>query len=387
MTRKAFIKICGMLGVTLPFQVTSTPSKNNEISQRSSEKVVIIGAGAAGLTAGHLLSQKGIEYQILEATPAYGGRMKKTDDFADFPIPLGAEWLTVGTGIFDEIVNDNSFSVNVNTVGYNHNDNYGLWKKDKLLLSNLGSFNYRKFVNGTWFDFFEEYIIPSVSQNVIYNSFVSSINYTGDKVFVRTQNAEYSADKVIVTVPLKIIQNGSIEFTPSLPDNKLVAIKNAVVWDGIKVFLEFSERFYPTFTDFKITPKTSGQLSYYDAAYGQNTNKNILGLFAVGAPAQNYILLDENDLKSYILNELDNIFSNQATPNYISHIVQNWSEEPHIEGAYLNDYEDWKRVRTLFESIEDKIYFAGEAYTSGNDWGGVHAAAQAAKETIEQIVS
>jgi monoamine oxidase len=90
-------------------------------------------------------------------------------------------------------------------------------------------------------------------------------------------------------------------------------------------------------------------------------------------------------LKNYILNELDTIFTNQATPNFIKYMVQNWSEEPHIKAAYLSDYEDYRVVATLFEAIDDKIYFAGEAYTSGNDWGGVHAAAQAAKETIEKF--
>ncbi len=387
MTRKEFLKVASVLGI----QLSAFPTFSGHLSKaghcNSSDQVIIIGAGAAGLSAGYLLDQQDIDFRILEATSGYGGRMKKTDNFTDFPIPLGAEWLTVNTSIFDEIVNDQAVSVNVDTIGYNQNDDYGLWENGKLLLSDLGSFNYRKFVGGTWFDFFNEYIVPPISKNIVYDSAVHAVDYAGRKVVVKTEDEEYTADKIIVTVPLKMIQNGAVDFTPPLPKSKLRAISNAVVWDGIKVFLEFSERFYPAYTDFTITPETAGQVSYFDAAYGQATNKKILGLFAVGEPAKNYTSLSNDDLKSYILEELDEIFSNQATPNYIDHIVQNWSEEPYIKGAYLNDHEDWRIVRTLFKPVADKIYFAGEAYTSGDDWGSVHTAVQAARETVDKITN
>jgi monoamine oxidase len=39
------------------------------------------------------LNQRGIQVQILEALSVFGGRMKRVTDFADFPIPTGAEWL------------------------------------------------------------------------------------------------------------------------------------------------------------------------------------------------------------------------------------------------------------------------------------------------------
>ena len=52
-----------------------------------------MGAGAAGITAGHALSEKGIDFEILEASSVHGGRVKKTAGFADFPIDLGAEWV------------------------------------------------------------------------------------------------------------------------------------------------------------------------------------------------------------------------------------------------------------------------------------------------------
>ena len=93
-----------------------------------------------------------------------------------------------------------------------------------------------------------------------------------------------------------------------------------------------------------------------------------------------------DDLINYMLDELDQIYNGQASANYVKHIFQNWNAEPHINAAYLFDHEDWRRVRTLGTSVNDKLYFAGEAYTDGEDWGSVHTAARAAKRAVEEMV-
>ena len=386
MTRKEFIKMCGLLGVGLPLQATFSSCSDDDITPNSLEKVIIIGAGAAGLSAAYLLNQRGIDFQILEASPNYGGRMKRTTGFADFPIPLGAEWLHVGTGVFEEIVNDPSVQVNMTTTPYDPNVDYGLFEGQQITIDEVGFTNDRKFINSTWFDFFDQYIVPAIEAQIVYDTVVESIDYSGEKILVKTSNQELSADKVIVTVPLKILQNGGISFLPELPGDKLDAINNATVWDGCKAFIEFSEKFYPAFTAFETVPETAGQKLYYDASYGQNSAQQIMGLFAVGVEAQPYIQRTGDDLINYMLDELDAIFDNKASANYVKHIFQNWNAEPHINGAYLFDHEDWTRVRTLGNSVDDKLYFAGEAYTSGTDWGGVHAAARSAKRAVEELV-
>lgn len=52
--------------------------------------VLIIGAGAAGLFAGKVLADRGIDFRILEASDRYGGRVGKLEGFADYPLDLGA---------------------------------------------------------------------------------------------------------------------------------------------------------------------------------------------------------------------------------------------------------------------------------------------------------
>jgi monoamine oxidase len=378
--------MCGIFGITMPLQAAFSSCEKEEITPNSINKVIIIGAGAGGLTAGYLLNQQGIEVQILEASSTYGGRMKRTIDFASFPIPLGAEWLHVERGVFDEIVNDPSIQVTTQTTPYNLDEDYALYEGVEIGLDDVGFTIDQKFINATWFDFFDQYVVPSIEQKISYNKIVNTIDYTGDQVIVKTADEEYTADRVIVSVPVKILQNGMINFSPALPENKTNAINEVTVWDGCKAFIAFSEKFYPAIVAFDLSEEMEGQKLYYDAAYGQNTSENILGLFSVGANAQDYIQRSGDDLINYILSELDEIFDGQASANYIKHTFQNWNAEPFANGAYIYDLEDWRRLRTLGESVDNKLFFAGDAYTTGSDWSSVHAAARSAKRAVEELV-
>ena len=167
MKRAEFIKMCALFGISTPFYASLLScAKKDTTNTPFSGKITIIGAGAGGLTAGYLLKQKGIDFEILEASTVYGGRMRINTDFADFPIPLGAEWLETGKNIFKEIVNDASVSVNIETV------------KDTPD---------RKFVNYSWFNFFEQYIVPSIADKIVYSTVVQSIDYSGNQIILNTK--------------------------------------------------------------------------------------------------------------------------------------------------------------------------------------------------------
>lgn len=364
MTRREFVRICGILGIGSPISSSLISCKDqNEISPFGG-KVIIIGAGAGGLSAAYLLQQLGIAYEILEASSRFGGRMKINSSFADFPIPLGAEWLEGSTNVFQEIVNDPTVKVDIQTVEDTPD---------------------RKFINYSWYSFFEEYIVPSIAENITYNNPVHSIDYTGEKVVVSAQKGTVIGDKVIVCVPIKILKDKDIDFIPGLPQSKLSAVNEVEIWDGFKAFFEFSNKFYKDEYEFEIEPKADGEKIYYNASFGQNTSKNILGLFVVGKHVEEYSSLTEDNLKEHILRELDNIYAKQATPNYLNHVSQNWQKEPFIKSGYLSDYADWKTVRELGKPLADKIYFAGGEYTDGEDWVSVHLAAQSARSAVAAL--
>ena len=376
--------MCSILGIGIPLQSTfKSCTKESGIS--TDDKVIIVGAGAGGLTAGYLLQQRGIDFEILEASGVYGGRMRTTDDFVDFPISLGGEWLHVEKGVLDEILNDSSIQVEIETKPYDLDNDYALYQGMRVSMEDIGFTIDQKFIGSSWFDFFEEYIVPSIRGKIKLNHVVTSIDYSGETIITETSSGQFESNRLIFNAPVKILQNGNITFIPELPSDKKEALRDLKVWDGFKAFIEFSEKFYPTAIAFDIQPESAGQKLYYDAAYGQRSARNVLGLFSVGTGTEPYKSLTDNDLKDYMLSELDQIFEGKASQNYIQHTSQNWNNEPYINGAYVTDEEDWRKVRTLGNSIDNKIFFAGCSYTDGSDWSSVHTAGRSAIRAVKEM--
>lgn len=392
--RRSFLELCGLLGLTSVVSGLAAGCSDESLSGGSDSgdvgPVIIVGAGPAGLSAGYLLAQAGVAFEILEALPTHGGRIKRSSDFVDFSIPLGAEWIHVDTDVLDEIVNDPSVEVATRTTRYDLDNDVALYEGATISVRDVGFDVDSKFIGSSWLDFFDRYIVPTVAPNIVFDTVVDTINYggegDGDGVEIRSQDRTWSADRVIVTVPVKMLQNGAITFTPELPEAKQEAIDEVTVWDGCKAFIEFDRAFYPTMVAFDIQPESAGQKLYYDAAYGQDSTRNVLGLFAVGTGTVPYVNLSDDDLIAFMLAELDDLFDGQATPNYRQHLFQNWVAEPFAKGAYVYDDEDWRRVRELGTSVDDKLYFAGDAYTTGNDWSSVHTAVRSARRAVDNIL-
>lgn len=366
---------------------SSTPNQPMAGPAGFNGEVLIIGAGAAGMSAGHLLSQEGISFQILEATAAAGGRMRHNTDFTDFPVSLGAEWLHVDRSELDRIVNDQSVSVDIETRSYSPADTFGLFTGGELVLDTLGSFDDLKFIASSWMDFFERFVLPNVANQIVFNTPITSINYESDRPFAEDASGNrWTADRIIVTAPLAVLQSGDISFTPSLPQNRQSLIEEATVWSGFKAFFEFASSFYPTFLGFEDSETFAGQRIYYDAAYGQSTNTNLLGLFAVGRQAEPYQARQGDAQRDYILTELDEVFDGVPSATYRRHVVQDWNSEPYALGAYLADVPSLSNRRDIAESLADRLYFAGEAYSLEDDWGSVHNAVRSAREVVSEIL-
>ncbi|MEM9329472.1 MAG: FAD-dependent oxidoreductase [Bacteroidota bacterium] len=312
MNRKDFIKLCGVLGIGAPLS-NSNYLLASDLASEFKGEVLVVGAGAAGLSAAYLLQQRGIQVQILEASAVYGGRMKRVTDFADFPIPTGAEWLHTKSGILDRIVNDKSIEVKTITKRYDTDKEYALADGEKVELKDLGFTIDQKFIDSTWFDFFDQYIVPTIKDKIHFNQVVQSIDYSGDRIKVAASTDSFSADKVIFTAPVKILQDDSITFKPPLPNEKMEVIKRLTFWDGFKAFIEFSEKFYPAATATETKATKEGHKLFYDASYGQDTEMNILGVFAVGPISKPYLDTSADDLKKHLLDELDSVFDGMAS--------------------------------------------------------------------------
>ncbi|MGH1490230.1 MAG: flavin monoamine oxidase family protein [Acidimicrobiales bacterium] len=363
------------------------PGDQQNASGDSPKTVIVVGAGPAGMSAAALLTRAGLDVRVLEAGATYGGRIRHQLDFADFPISLGAEWLHEDPDELEAIADDPNIEVPL--AAYQAADEVAYFD-GRLWIEAMGDNvdSDLKFAESSWLDFFETHLLPDIKDRMEFGIEVVRVDDTGQSVVLTdTEGIEYTADRAVVTVPLKLLQEGRVEFIPPLPDTHQEAIANAEIWGGIKVFIEFDNRFYPTFIAFPDSDTDAGQRLYYDAAYGQDSNTNILGLFAVGLPAERYQAADEGDeLRDIILAELDEIFDGAASANYVKHLAQNWDDEPFARAAYLADEADGRIPSQLQERFSDRVFLAGDAYTSHDDWSAVDDAARSARDAVRDIL-
>ena len=98
MNRRRFLKILRLL-FTSAFLSTCNPS----VAKSGKQRILIVGAGAAGLAAAKFLSERGCDAIVLEARKRIGGRVWTSVKWADAPMDLGASWIhgIVGNPIAD----------------------------------------------------------------------------------------------------------------------------------------------------------------------------------------------------------------------------------------------------------------------------------------------
>ncbi|MEM9464812.1 MAG: FAD-dependent oxidoreductase [Actinomycetota bacterium] len=390
-TRRDFLAVAGLLGVggvaTACGDWFVDDAGVDGAEPVPGETVLIVGAGAAGMATAHLLSQRGVDFRILEAAPTYGGRIKRTKDFVDFPIPLGGEWLHADESTLTDLVNDDSVEITQRMVGYDADDLVGEVVDGVVELSPGGDTDL-KFAGSTWLDFFDEYITPGIVDRMVFDTPIVRIDHGGDEVVLTDAGGEeWVADRIVFTAPMKILQDGDITFEPDLPSVHRNALERANIWTGMKVFVEFTEQFWPSSVTAKDHDGVDGQHLWYDASHGQEPGSaRVLGLFTVGEMSAPYQAVDPGDeLRDLVLSELDPLTDGLASATYVQHISQNWAEEPFIRAAYLADTADIDISQELAQNIGPRVFMAGCSYTREFDWSSVHAAVRSAADCVAEM--
>ena len=408
---KKYLKIISLGSILLLFFATSFMAceKNDESNPPGNNNnqfegnIIIVGAGASGLAAAKKLEENGISYQILEATDKFGGRIQKNEDFADFPIDLGAEWIHEDKSILNYLINQSGSEPNVETILYQPMDVYAeaggsIWQiptqdMEEYYADYIKEY---KFKSTTWNDFIYENFAQSAEQNIVYNSKVTTIDYTGNKVVLTTENGtEYQADKVIITVSLGVLKSNAISFNPSLPEDKITAINDVEFLPGFKLFMKFSDQFYPDVITCETSSGESGEKTYYDVAYGKESEDNVFGLLSTGTSAEEYYALGSSDsIVASVLEELDTYYNGLASQNYLNaYVFKDWSQQEYAQGTWTSDTE--VSSNSLNTSLNDKVYFAGETYNkhgltpTDNFYiirGSVQSAILSGYEVVENIM-
>jgi lysine-specific histone demethylase 1B len=442
MDRRQFIKQSTLLsigGLLIPSTLLAACRKETFFEDVTYDgKVIIIGAGAAGLYAAYMLKSKGIDFQLLEASSTYGGRLGKLTGFANFPIDTGAQWLHGKNSILGDLIKKSKTKITlddsetkfwfnnqlIDALPQNTNifegeelpdisyEAYalqnGLGNEYKYIIENIagdqGAAASRLSVYGnnkdeenwasgdddfkfeeTYFDLIDKQIASQVKDQILVNTIITKIDYSQSEIILTdSNNNTFNANKVIITVPISILKSGDIQFIPALPIEKTTAFSKIGMDAGMKVFLKFSNRFF----DQNII---GGAVcaAYADDSIGKAQNDNILLAFIMGEQAEYLTSLGSDAaITSALIQELDIMYNGQASASFIASHVQNWTTNPFVKGAYSYSTIGMGDARKIAsESLSEKLYFAGEAMNTNGHHQTVHGAVETGYREVINILT
>ncbi len=224
-----------------------------------------------------------------------------------------------------------------------------------------------------------------VLQKVVYNTRIVSLDYSGGKILMHDENdVLYETDRVILTVPISVLKDGDISFTPELPANKVAALNKIGFDRTIKIILKFDERVWPSNTG---SIYGNGYVPQYwpTAAGGRSTTDNVLTGFVSGEKAEQLAALGA-DIIPTLLIELDNLLGD-ASSHYVDHVIQDWGDEPFIRGGFSYAVPGTGSAReTIALPIAGKIFFAGEATHTDGHHATVHGAMETGLRAVSEIL-
>uniref|UniRef100_A0A7S4ANM9 Amine oxidase domain-containing protein n=2 Tax=Pseudo-nitzschia australis TaxID=44445 RepID=A0A7S4ANM9_9STRA len=259
--------------------------------------------------------------------------------------------------------------------------------------------------------------------NMVYNSNNSDGNrFSTITLDIANGNGteQIVASKVICTIPLAVLKtklptatapqpdsvsssSSSPFFQPPLSKHKAEAIERVRMPGGYRILFEMETKFYPDVTSYDTlwSGLWSGRLGQgdltlvYDPLYGKTTTQtqnhhSVLAFVAIG-PHHAALSEDSNNTDDTLvrdaLQKIDELFDGRGSTNYRSHVIQNWTREPYVLGAYsFDDATKQDRIALGGSEYDGNLLFAGE-HTSSDFFSMVTGAAMEGRRAAVEAVT
>jgi len=216
---------------------------------------------------------------------------------------------------------------------------------------------------------------------------VSKVNYGKTGVTVSTQDQSYSADYVIITVPLGVLKRNSIQFNPPLPPAKQAAIQRLGMGLLNKAYLRFNKVFWPKELDWlEYLSPDAGRWAEW-VSFAKIGAPVLLGFHAADRAREVETWTDQAVIAD-AMKALKAMFGN-AIPQPVGVQLTRWSQDPFAYGSYsFNAVGSSNEDRQALANKNGRLYWAGEA-THSEYLGTVHGAylsgVRAAKAVLKLV--
>ena len=192
---------------------------------------------------------------------------------------------------------------------------------------------------------------------------VSLIEYSEAGVNVVTDKGNFTADRVIITLPLGVLKSGGVKFSPELPVSKSAAIQNLGMGLLDKVYLKFPKNFWAA--------KGTEIISYISAQRGNfpyilnmehYTGDPVLQMFTAAAVAEGIEQQRERDVVGRAVSALREMFGDKVVEPE-DYKITHWKQDPFSQGSYsyLAYGSSPESFDALAAPVGDRLFFAGEA--------------------------
>lgn len=216
---------------------------------------------------------------------------------------------------------------------------------------------------------------------------VKAIEWSQAEVRVSTDSAQFVADRVLVTLPLGVLKNGSVRFLPDLPSNKRQAVAKLGMGVLNKCYLRFKHAFWPGDVDWlEHIPAQHGRWTEWVSFKRVADQPVLLGFNAADFGRDIEAWSDEQTVAS-AMDSLRSMFG-AGIPEPVGHQITRWASDPFAGGSYsYNALGSHPEMRdALAAPVEGRLFFAGEA-SHTQHFATAHGAYLSGLRAAQQMVS
>ncbi|MEC4854125.1 MAG: NAD(P)/FAD-dependent oxidoreductase, partial [Jaaginema sp. PMC 1079.18] len=213
------------------------------------------------------------------------------------------------------------------------------------------------------------------------------IQWQRSPVRVITQKTEFSADHVVVTLPLGVLQANTVRFSPELPRSKQDAIAKLGMGVLNKCYLRFADVFWDADVDWlEYIPAKHGEWTEW-VSFKQAANLPVLLGFNAADWGRAIETWSNEQIVKSAMQTLRTIYG-VSIPEPIDYQITRWATDPFSLGSYsYNRVGAVPKMRQeLAAPLEKSVFFAGEA--SNRDYfGTAHGAYLSGLRAAQEILN